>query len=116
MLSIRELNITGTPGSPIDKEFYNVSSAKVVAQPALRVDDQPALYQPLGAILGHASGAAPSIYVSWAEQNIAANGSYSGMTVLSRKITDEKWPDSTYGKGKGQVAVPLGNNNVDPSS
>ncbi len=115
-LSIRELNIRGTPGSRSSPETFNLEEAKMVAQPALIADGQPALYQPLGAVLANATGAEPSIYVSWAERNTGANTSYGALTVVHRKISDEKWPDSSYGKGEGQVAIPLGNQNVDPHS
>lgn len=113
--SIRELNISGTPGSRFTQESYDLSKTGIVAQPALNTSGELALYQPIGAVLSNASGAEPSIYVSWAEQNTGANSSYGAMTVVSRRISDKSWPNSTYGKGQGQVAVPLGTYNVDPS-
>lgn len=95
--------------------MYDLSNEKIVAQPALLADGQVALYQPIGAVLTKASGAEPRIYVSWAEQITATNSSYSTLAVVSRRISEPDWPNSTHGKGEGQVEVPLGNYNVDPS-
>ncbi len=114
--SIRELNISGLPGSQSMQESYNLSSGSIVAQPALDANGSLALHQPIGAVLTNASGVEPSIYVSWAEHNAAANSSYGAMTVVSRHISDKTWPNSTYGKGQGQVPIPLGTSNVDPAS
>jgi hypothetical protein len=114
--SIRELNISGTPGSPSTPESYDLSTESIVSQPALNADGEMSLYQPIGAVLANASGVEPRIYVSWAEQNTGANTSYGAMTVVSRAIGDERWPNSTYGKGDSQVDLPLGTYNVDPSS
>jgi hypothetical protein len=112
--SIRELNITGIPGSRSTPESYDLSAATIVAQPALNADGEIALYQPIGAVLTNVSGVEPSIYVSWAEQNTGANTSYGAMNVVSRPISDTSWPNSTYGESEAQVSVPLGSNDVDP--
>ena len=111
--SIRELNISGTSGSPLS---YDLASQNIVAQPALDADGETSLYQPIGAILANATTAGPTIYVSWADQNLDANSSFGAMSVVSRKISDRTWPNSTYGMAEGQVSIPLGNYNVDPSS
>jgi glucose dehydrogenase len=112
--SIRELTISGIPGSSQHPEaFTAAANAPIVAQPALATNtSQLSLYQPIGAVTSTlGSGSSQTIQVFWAEGVVDAGSGYSTLKSLQRNVSDA-WEPSSYGAGRGQVSIPLGNSNA----
>ncbi|SLM37184.1 hypothetical protein LPUS_06915 [Lasallia pustulata] len=107
IIGIRELNISGTPGSQNDQESYNVSEA-VVAQPALVSQGRISVYQPIGASVTNVSGLDPSIYVFFAEGTLNATSGYQRLMEVNKPAANLTWPPSSLGNADGQVQLPLG--------
>ncbi|MCJ1249523.1 hypothetical protein MMC30_006749 [Trapelia coarctata] len=119
--SIRELAFSGIPGSSHHPEtFTAAANAPIVAQPALVTNtSQVSLYQPIGAVVSSlGSGTNRTIQVFWAEGVTGVTGATSGYSALKtlQRNGSHSWPPSSYGTGSGQVEIPLGNSNADPSS
>lgn len=108
IIGIRELNISGTPGSQNDQERYNTSEP-VVAQPALVTQGRISVYQPIGAAITNVSGLDPSIYVFFAEGTVNATSGYQRLMEVNKPVANLTWPPSSLGKAEGQVQLPLGN-------
>ena len=108
IIGIRELNISGTPGSQNDQESYNVSQP-VVAQPALVSQGRSiSVYQPIGAAITNVSGLELSIYVFFADENTNATSGYARLLEVNRPADNLTWPSSSLGNADGQVQLPLG--------
>ena len=110
VLSIRELNLTGTPGTPAytkNNDGFDAKSLPVVAQPRLVTDEGvPSSYQPLGAAVSTLNPSEPQIYVCWAEQIESPDSGYRALKTVSRYV-DAGWGSSSVGAGIGQVTLPI---------
>lgn len=114
-LCIREITISGVPGSATDPEsftdpFSHPPLAPIVAQPALILDYQIAIYQPIGAVVSTADPTSESIQVFWTENNVDIGSGYGAIKTTQRNVTGA-WAASSYGAGEGQVEIPLGDSN-----
>lgn len=117
--AIHELIITGIPGSVNNQESYNLSSP-LVASPNLATNHaagEASLYRPLAASSNVVQGLPGQIYVFWADKTTGSPSdsmSLSGfgeLVEISRSVANETWPASTT----GQIAIPLGSKNSQPS-
>ena len=125
--AIRELLITGIPGSINNQESYNLSSP-LVANPDLTTtnnqtagqqqQDAVSLYPPLAASANIVPGLEGRIYVFWADQvtgdpSTATSGSsaFRQLQELSREIggNNRTWPAAT-----ARTDIPLGDSNSQP--
>ena len=109
MISIRELNLTGIPGTPAYRkngDSFNAESLPVVAQPQLTTNGVPSLYQPIGAAVSTLTNSETQIYVFWAEQNESPESGYGALKTVSRYM-DVPWGSSSAGAGIGQVTLPI---------
>lgn len=108
IIGIRELNISGTPGSQNDQERYNLTEP-VVAQPALVTQGRISVYQPIGAAVTNVSGLDPSVYVFFAEGTQNATSGYKRLMEVNKPTANLTWPPSSLGNADGQLQLPLGN-------
>ena len=107
VISIQELNLTGTPGTPAYRkngDNFHAKSLPVVAQPQLVTNGVPSLYQPIGAAVSTLINS--QIYVFWAEQNVSPESGYGALKTVSRYV-DVTWRSSSVGEGIGQVTLPI---------
>ena len=109
---IHELTISGIPGAVNNQEAYNVSSP-LVSSPQLTVNGDVSLYQPLAVSNTAVPGLKPQIYLFWADKmagdpTTTASG-YGELAQISRSVSNSTWPSS------GQLQIPLGDNNAQPS-
>ena len=109
---IHELTITGTPGSINDQEAYNLSMP-FVSSPRLKINGDESLYQPLTVSNSAVPGPQPQIYVFWADKitgdPTTTTSGYGELLEISRPFSNATWPST------GQLQIPLGNSNSQPS-
>ena len=111
---IHELTITGIPGSFKNQEAYNLSSP-FVASPKLTSNGQQSLYQPLAASNTVVPGLAGGVYVFWADKitgdqsNSMGVSGFGELSEISRPFANTTWPST------GQLQIPLGDDNSQPS-
>ena len=114
--AIRELVITGNPGSVNNQEAYNLSSP-LVASPDLATNQtgEVSLYRPL-AVSNNAVPSLPGrIYVFYTDKitgdpvdSMSLSG-FSEMLEISRPVVNTSWPST------GQIPIPLGDKNSPPN-
>lgn len=113
--SIRELTITGIPGSADKQETYNETGLAVEASSDPK---KPNMYVPFTAALtANVKGLSSSIYLLWSDQvagdpktNGGVEGGYSQLSEISKPIGDQKFPSN-----KESVNIPLGESNSQPA-
>ncbi|KAL9118017.1 MAG: hypothetical protein Q9187_005440 [Circinaria calcarea] len=107
-VSIRELNLTGLPGSASYQNLasFNAQSVPVVSQPQLSTNGVPCRYCPIGATVSTLTTSEPQIYVFWAEQNKSPDSGYGALKTVSRYM-GVGWVSSSVGVGIGQVTLPI---------
>ncbi|KAI9869959.1 MAG: hypothetical protein M1830_004888 [Pleopsidium flavum] len=109
---IRELNITGAPGSNSETSH----NGTIVAEPALLSDGGAvSLYTPMTAALGQLPGMTPMIHVFYADNTVSTTSGYSRLSDISRPADNNTWPTSKYGSSDGQIQLPLGIESASPS-
>ena len=109
VMSIRELNLTGIPGTLAyqkNSDGFNTKSLPVVAQPKLMTNGVPSLYQPIGAAVSTLINSEIQIYVFWAEQNVSPESGYGAIKTVSRYM-DVPWGSSSAGAGIEQINLPI---------
>ncbi|MCJ1285772.1 hypothetical protein MMC26_005113 [Xylographa opegraphella] len=112
VITIRELTLSGNPGSPTYPERSNYASPVIVAQPALIIDLQVSIYQPIGAVVS-APGPSQDVLVFWAEGIADIGSGYSAIKTVQRSVNGT-W--SSVAAGDDAVAIPLGHNDPPVSS
>ncbi|MCJ1378079.1 hypothetical protein MMC17_001175 [Xylographa soralifera] len=112
IISIRELTLSGQPGSPTYPERSNYVSTPIVAQPALIIDQETSIYQPIGAVVS-APGQNQEILVVWAEGIVDIGSGYSAIKTVQRGV-NETW--SSAEAGDNSIEIPLGDNDPSPPS
>ncbi|MCJ1432568.1 hypothetical protein MMC27_001925 [Xylographa pallens] len=110
VISIRELTLTGNPGSPTYPERSNYASTPTVAQPALILDRETSIYQPIGAVVS-APGPNQEVLVFWAEGIVDIGSGYSTIKTMQRSVNGT-W--SSTEAGDNSVEITLGDNDPSP--
>jgi len=110
VISIRELTLTGKPGSPTYPERSDYASTSIVAQPALIVDSEVSLYQPIAAVVS-TLGEEQEILVFWAEGILDIGSGYQDIKVVQRSVNGT-WSAQS---GDTSVEIPLGDNEPSPT-
>ncbi|MCJ1398668.1 hypothetical protein MMC11_001869 [Xylographa trunciseda] len=110
VISIRELTLTGKPGSPTYPERSNyASNTPIVAQPALILDSETSIYQPIGAMVS-TSGQDQEVQVFWAEGIVDIGSGYSAIKTVQRSV-NETWSPAA---GADSTEISLGYDNSTP--
>ena len=112
VISIRELTLSGMPGSPTYPERSNYASTPIVAQPALIMNLETSIYQPIGAVVS-APGPDQEVLVFWAEGIVDIGSGYSTIKTVQRSVNGT-WP--SVEAGDDPIVIPLGNNDPSPPS
>ena len=110
--SIKEMQITGTPGNVADQETYKTVD---VVEPASTSKSGKATYQPLAAAKTDVVGLEPSLMLFWADNLAGINstakgeGGYSRVNQIQRRRDDKGWPSKPE-----VIEIPLGDQNSEP--
>lgn len=114
--SIRELTITGIPGSADKQETYNETGLAVEASSDPK---KPNMYVPFTAALtANVKGLSSSIYLLWSDQvagdpktNGGVEGGYSQLSEIGKPVGDQKFPSNKESVNN----IPLGESNSQPA-